>query len=50
MDKTILENKEQKFQRTDKVHKCKCDYDSIMKYAKDHNITYNQAYQACKCK
>ena len=29
---------------------CTCEYHEIMSYAKKHNITYNQAIKACKCK
>ena len=47
MKKTILENKEQKFQLTDK-EKCPCTYEDIMKKAKELNITFNQAAKLCK--
>ena len=51
MDKTTLQNKELKFQRTDKPvkeEKCPCTYDDIMKKAKELNITFNQASKLCK--
>ena len=51
MDKTILDNKVQKFQRTDKAVKkteCPCTYDDILKKAKELNITFNQAAKLCK--
>ena len=51
MDKTILDNKAQKFPQTDKAvkeEKCPCTYEDIMKKAKELNITFNQAAKLCK--
>ena len=51
MDKTILDNKEHKFQQASKPikkEKCPCTYEDILKKAKELNITFNQAAKLCK--